>query len=443
MINARVPSTRRSRGSIRAIATPLILAVLVVVALLGGIEPAGAAPAGTLDPTFGVQGAVLDPTFGAAAAVLPSGTRTYVGTESRATATASARPVVLALDAGGHLDPSFGTGGAVRFTDSFSPSGVSLEPAPGGGVFVARTGANGRIVTKLTTAGAPDPTFGGTGSVTAPLAHGAVTLAWSVEHADVGGITVGGIAITSAQIYVVLLRFGLDGAPVATFGNQGLAAFPIPVGLQLPMDLATDSAGRTIVVVADGFSFTTLLRFTANGVIDPTFGNGGVASPTREIKATRVAIDSVGRLLLLGTAEMLGTVTLDAIPVLARLSADGIPDTSYGNGGVVGLKRVNGLYASGQDLAIDGADRALFTFAVRTTANQLAGVARVDTTGALDPTFGFGTGAGVAAWPMRSPFLALGLDATGRAILGADLTSTDPACPPNCSNLLVLRVRGS
>jgi uncharacterized delta-60 repeat protein len=98
--------------------------------------------------------------------------------------------------------------------------------------------------------------------------------------------------------------------------------------------MAVDGSGR--IVVAGGS--TVLARYTANGVLDTTFGTGGKVVTGLQLRggAARgfaVAVQSDGKIVLAGT-------TIDpanSAPefVVARFTATGAADATFGTGGVV------------------------------------------------------------------------------------------------------------
>jgi uncharacterized delta-60 repeat protein len=119
-------------------------------------------------------------------------------------------------------------------------------------------------------------------------------------------------------------RFGGDGRVVA--GSAG-AHF-------LLSELLVDTNGLPYLVGTTGPRTLTVVRLTASGAPDPTYGDGGAAH--LEVRATaprpRAVIDQVNRVVL-------------AAGLIARLTPSGALDTSFGRGGTVPIpsRSVDGL----------------------------------------------------------------------------------------------------
>ena len=120
---------------------------------------------------------------------------------------------------------------------------------------------------------------------------------------------------------------------------------------------------------------------SASGDLDPSFGAGIFRFAYRTLPDTPVAVlrQPDGRVLVAGYAEDAG------LPFLARLTADGELDPSFGGGGVVPAGP--GHRGAGVDLALQPDGKILLAVASGETVYE-AFVARFDTTGNLDPTFG-------------------------------------------------------
>jgi uncharacterized delta-60 repeat protein len=207
------------------------------------------------------------------------------------------------------------------------------------------------------------------------------------------------------------------------------------------LEMAQAPGGRTVVAGA-----TKIVRYLANGKLDPTFGQGGTVTVPRPPGAVfvlaGVAVDSHGRIVLAGLSRPLPTNSTPD-PVLSsaavlRYNADGTPDTSFGTNGIVtsdfGLsapKAGGGTYPGAsvglRDVVIDSQNRPVVTGAFLTSigtgessAVSTGFIARLTESGSLDTTFGEKglrslstiTSFGQVA-PRSSDYLALGAG-TGR-----------------------------
>lgn len=136
----------------------------------------------------------------------------------------------------------------------------------------------------------------------------------------------------------------------ASFGDgDGLARIPTSRAS------IARGAGDTIYVLnrrsgssADGVVRTRLTRFTSDGLRDSTFGSGGtvlldLGSTSIEARAQIAAVDEAGNIVIAGlrpAAKPSGSCD-DGVtyrtPFVLRVTSAGVPDSSFGTGGLVEL----------------------------------------------------------------------------------------------------------
>ena len=263
-------------------------ALSTVVAAVIGVTlavPANASP-GALDPTFGSGGIAPLPfhavNLGHSVAVQRDSKIVMVGNTFRFT-----NVVVSRLTTTGQPDPTFGSGGSVNVGKTNAQAyGVAIDSA-GRAVIVYTDqvpGSNSQLevcLARFRTNGSRDPTFGAAGRVCQRPLNGNVQL-WPVGLAiqTVHGrerIVVAG-SVTGQGDYAVK-RFNTDGTVDRTFGTGGLAVGYIPA--YGPVEAVAVQADGKIVLSggANTIGFTdysvALVRFTSGGRLDPTFGVGG------------------------------------------------------------------------------------------------------------------------------------------------------------------------
>jgi uncharacterized delta-60 repeat protein len=316
---------------------------------------------GQLVSSFGTAGVVRVTRTGYAFTLTtlehaPGGTLVAFGGFTTATGSGA---IVLRVDATtGALDPTFGSGGVVLrgFGQSFIYWG-----AEGGGTvlpdgrlvvthrYAPSTSANDPLaVLALTPAGRPDPAFGGgDGLVAVPIS--ARRLGRPHVAAD-GRIVVPVVSFVSdsgVPVRVGAVRLLPSGARDATFDGDGVATrHPFGSTPQRgTVDAVLQPGGRVVVgagvEVGPGlqfgfFSATALVRFTARGGTDLSFnpGHGFVRLPAMYVN--RMVRTASGAIVLAG-ADQDGLPEVDPPSVvgrLARVSADGVPDATFGSGGV-------------------------------------------------------------------------------------------------------------
>ena len=129
-------------------------------------------------------------------------------------------------------------------------------------------------------------------------------------------------------------------------------------------------------------------RLDANGNLDQTFGGGGtgiVPVPVGQVSAgLSVGVDPSGRILIGGWSFSANAT----FPAIARLSAEGTLDGTFGTGGVLSPIGTNpdGQTAGINDLVVDGLGR----ITVAGGSGRFAYLARLVGDGALDPGFAAG-----------------------------------------------------
>ena len=196
------------------------------------------------------------------------------------------------------------------------------------------------------------------------------------------------------------------------------------VGNTIGYSLKIDASGRILVAGqsfnAAGNEDLVIWRYNANGMPDFSFGNNGIvvqhniAGGNHNDNAWMLALDSVGRILVSGRST-----GLDHNPkmVLCRYNANGKLDESFGSGGiVVSDGPLGGTYISGYSLTIDSVGRILVGGGGwNARGDSDLVIWRYDTNGVLDPTFGIGG--------MVEQHDTLGLNASERATcITTDLT---------------------
>jgi uncharacterized delta-60 repeat protein len=143
----------------------------------------------------------------------------------------------------------------------------------------------------------------------------------------------------AAACVLFLLPAAAEAGPVTldgTFGTGGRAASNFRGGNDAPQPPLRDAAGRYLFLsIADalgGASQVNVVRLTAAGALDPTFGDAGIATviPTGGmVAAGGMTLDGAGRILV---AYATDGETCNAIGVL-RLTAAGALDAGFGTGG--------------------------------------------------------------------------------------------------------------
>ena len=178
------------------------------------------------------------------------------------------------------------------------------------------------LVVRLTSAGVIDTTFNTTGlrlitGVDGVVGGAAFDGTNGLALDGTGRIVVGGSTVDAAGHYhAYVTRLTSSGAIDTTFGTSGFTILPSPKNANVTFGgrLALDSKGR-IVVVGSGDGNLAAWRLSTDGALDATFGTAGLFVTTATASstlgdggtpvvdnATSVKIDSLDRAVISGTS---------------------------------------------------------------------------------------------------------------------------------------------
>jgi uncharacterized delta-60 repeat protein len=379
--------------------------LLVLVSATG----AQAAP-GDLDPSFGGDGWVVKdvnaPNNVDAVLIQPDGRIVVAGRLGRQFA-------IWRLLSNGDLDLSFGGGGeaTVPFTGRGGSGALAAGLQPDGRIVLVGYGGTQMAIARLLPDGSPDPQFGeGDGKTKIPLSGRVHARADDVELLPDGRILLGGTTLrsrygrevgTALSILtsqgtldpsfgtggtlrtrllfgdttfdgqkVVLVgkdrkgtgrffvaRYGLDGAPDATFGGDGVRRRSLghKVDLYEVTEVVADGAGRMVLTISGAhrkcfLSFGAVVRLNADGSWDGTFSGDGVV-PRLCANAGALVIQGDDRIVVAGEV-FAGAGSGEYYPLVTRMEADGAPDETFGDGGSVRSTPDFYFWSAGSDVAL-------------------------------------------------------------------------------------------
>jgi uncharacterized delta-60 repeat protein len=237
----------------------------------------------------------------------------------------------------GTLDPQFGDRGTAEFGTEHGV--VSMDVDPNGRILVGLTPAR---LQRLNPAGGPDPSFGAGGMLDIDFG-GASDVLTDVAIQPDGGILVAGTPFGpfQPQKLIHLRRYFGDGTPDLSFGAGGLVELPTGDPDLNDATIALQPGGR-IVLVVRGYSPrpVRIARLSADGVLDPSFGSGGLAgvefADPRQGARAHASARTDWRPLTLpdGRIRIPYALDLPRVPphhmAIAGLTVDGHPDRRFG-----------------------------------------------------------------------------------------------------------------
>lgn len=357
--------------------------------------------AGSLDPTFGKGGQVVT-TFVTrsapfqdaipAAAALQSDGKIVIAMGFQNSVIASEGFGVVRCLTNGALDKTFGSNGSVQtaFTN-FINSPYSLAIQSDGKIVVAgnATSADGTLsefaVARFTTSGALDTTFGTGGQVTTNfvgvMTGGVSNPANAVLIQPDGKILAGGGASQCAKCVhnTALARYNINGTLDTTFGNGGMVSI---AGIGPVTKLALDAAGDIFAL-----NTTAIAEFSPAGVLDSTITPAPITVSSHGFFAPS-AFQPDGRYLV---AESVSGISRHDIETqVVRFAQTGQVDSTFNNPPFDYSAEGSATNDTSATVALQP-NGQIVTGGIHFAGGfDLFGLARLNSNGSLDVTFGTG-----------------------------------------------------
>jgi uncharacterized delta-60 repeat protein len=348
---------------------------------------------GTLDTNFGTQGVTTihfanTDDVPAAVAVLPGGQILIAGTATTyvAGAATTSQFAVAELNANGTVDTSFGNGtGEVLFGFSSAATHdvlTAMVVSSKGIIYLGGTSdsrsttGNDFAIVALNSAGGPYASFGSGGQVLIDFDNAsdtinALALQKNGDLVAAGSATVGGVVeIALARVLptgVLDRHFGIAGE--MTTNVQGIFDSATSVTIQPNGGIVI--GGLSAAVTADTSTTDFVVaRYTAAGRLDRSFGGGPVITSFSGVSAvTQVMVQADGKIVAVGkmTPNLTDIVSSDLELVLARYTTRGVLDTEFDGSGEAAVDLSAATFTTSGTLAATPVSAT----SLATEANQL------------------------------------------------------------------------
>jgi uncharacterized delta-60 repeat protein len=179
----------------------------------------------------------------------------------------------------------------------------------------------------------------------------------------------------------------------STFANKGIFA---ATSLSEANGVAIQTDGKIVIAGVGANNGDTLIRLNTDGSLDTSFGSGGIANFTpQEISFGffALSIQSDGKIVAAADGALNGK---EPVMQVARVNTDGSLDTSFGSGGFTGA--IQFPLESG-NLALQADGKILVAAGVDNPNGVPSEMARFTGNGQADTTFGGGAGVVNLAYP--------------------------------------------
>ncbi|MDB5323922.1 MAG: hypothetical protein JWN40_5553 [Phycisphaerales bacterium] len=436
-----------------------------------GLELRRMLSAGQLDATFGSGGIVVTDRGLSGAGPISVDADGKILAAAETDGTSGWQFARYAAD--GSLDASFGNNGITTW--SIGTSGPASWPAeldkmgsaivaPGGKVLLVgmmqfTDGAGRLAITRYNADGSLDNSFGD---------HGTAVLTWSPATSPSGGGSAGmetgpGLLHVLSDGSILLARStgvgpGADvqvvrltaaGQIDTTFGDDGVAT---AVDAGVPNLLAVDADGKILVaatqrgmrtigsMTSDRATRVNVVRFTADGALDTTFGDGGWVGKSAvgnegQVWARRVVVAPDGKVLLLGNESDGSGPDVDFV---IRFNADGSRDMTFGISGRQSLQTAK------YDLVVDAHGRSVTAGTAYGGGTRSWIVSqRLNEDGSLDTGYGDGGTATISSATQNYHGYYLSLTADSDVLIsGTAVPVGGPATGEGPTDLLLIRLQG-
>ncbi|MBI5635246.1 MAG: SBBP repeat-containing protein, partial [Nitrospirae bacterium] len=308
--------------------------------------------------------------------------------------------IIARLTSAGLLDAAFATNGVFTYTASGiganSANAVAIQ-SPGGEIVVAgginNSGAYDVLVSRLTSTGMPDATFGTNGVVTYNWSANNNNQANAVALQSDGGIVIAGRIDNSTNDDILVSRLTSTGLLDTTFGTNGIYTYNGPEnGWDRANAVTIQSDGGIVFAGSIPITGTILTydilvsRLTSTGLLDTTFGTNGMFTFDGGVSlseyANAIAFQPDGKIVVAGNAEN-GT-TGDAL--VLRLATDGSLDATFGYSGVASFTPFANSNSYASTVAIGSDGKLVVAGYTNDGISDIGFVLRLTATGTVPPT---------------------------------------------------------
>ncbi len=277
------------------------------------------------------------------------------------------------------------------------------------------------LVARYLSDGTLDGGFGQDGVVTYSAGVNTDDLGQALALASNGRILVAGHTSSSSGIFPIVVGLTSTGVLDTSFGIDGAAIVPLADGVMASIDALAVQGDGKIVACGRSVSGTRsgpgkIWRLTASGALDTTFASGGVYDDVSGDVSRLTGLGVNGDGTIVATGFTSSTVNDQIKALVLRLTALGKLDTSFGSGGHASWADPDGETAAAWAMAI-ASDGSIFTAGYLATSDGGRDflVLKFKRAGSLDTGFA-DDGAFIKDYEELDQLLSLALQSDGRVV---------------------------
>lgn len=324
----------------------------------------------------------------------------------------------------GQLDTSYAVGGVLADWGAAQAAGGAVIVSAAivdrsGRLLVAGASAatDGFKVWRYLASGLPDRSFGdnGVGTVTG-VTTGSGQLAPRGLTLDASGrILVAGESYDNSHVEVAVGRLTASGLPDTSLCGTGSCIYHLGSTRSDAAGIAVQPSGKFVVGGTIDTTYMFVARYTASGAPDSSFGDGGQKLVNLNQNSIMYAMTMLpdGRILGVGEEWLNGYHGWG----LARWTADGQLDTSFNNSGTESTIIGSAVEDSAYAVALLG-DGSFVVAGQATWANEDAVVLHYNEDGSPDGSWG--TGANLNRSDSYEAYRSISVQRDGKIVLGGD-----------------------
>lgn len=336
--------------------------------------------------------------------------------------------VVARYNTNGSLDSSFGTNGIAKFNFTNEDGGLGLTVGPDDKIYVVGYMTPNTLliplIMRLNPNGSIDTSISFTDAIPIEQMTGLGAGITSIIIQDNGKILLGGAVVDADGDLVngIVARLNSNGSLDSSFGTSGITLVDLGGIGGLIQKMVVQPNGKIVVVgynlLDDDYkSDVAVARFNTNGTLDSGFGTGGrvFIDVLEGDYGYDIALQSNGKIVVVGDTY---DETNDDF-LVARLNTNGALDTSFGGTGVITTDFNTSFDVDEAHAVMLQTDGKII--AAGTAGDGMAMVRYLDN-GTIDESFGIN---GKAIYSYESYITCGSWTPDGKILLAGELNTTD------------------